>query len=97
MDFITRFEERKKRSREKEREKRERETDRKIDLGGRYTGTLYAALARDAGIVSATFPNQLFTDSLRTIVFHRNTSRLSRSSLFFSNDSSRANENAISA
>lgn len=29
----------------------------------------YAALARDAGIVSVTFPNQLFTDSLRTIVF----------------------------
>lgn len=49
---------------------RKSETDRKIDSDGKYTGILYAALARDAGIVSVTFPNQLFTDSLRTIVFH---------------------------
>lgn len=91
MDFITRFEEEGRRGK---RSKKRKKMDRKIDSGGRYTGILYVALAQDAGIVSVTFPNQLFTGSLRTIVFH--CTRLSLSSLFFSNNFSQANENAIS-
>ena len=68
-----------KRGREGKRKERKREADRKIDSDGKYTG-IPSALARSAGIVSVTFPNQLFTDSLRTIVFHCTTSSL----LYFS-------------
>jgi len=65
-----------KRDRERERKRgKKRKTGRKIDSGGKYTGILYAALAQNAGIVSVIFPNQLFTDSLKTIVLHCTTFR----------------------